>query len=106
MKKIVGFFVLGIACITLNAQVLPNIQKKTPYAKVRVVLKNEGWQPIAQKQDEFDVMANEHKSSGWIEVKQCAGSGLAPCIFVWKNKQGKQIEVLTVGENPSFNAFR
>jgi hypothetical protein len=51
-------------------------------------------------------MANEHKSSGWIEVKQCAGSGLAPCIFVWKNKQGKQIEVLTVGENPSFNAFR
>jgi len=89
-----------------QAQVIPRISPDTPYQQVRAALIKEGWRPVRQQQEEFDSMANEHKQLGWTEVKSCAGSGLAPCIFIWQNKQGKRLEVVTVGESPKFNAFR
>jgi hypothetical protein len=51
-------------------------------------------------------MAQELKERGWFETKNCAGTGRAPCLFIWKNLQGRELEVVTTGEEPKFNAFR
>jgi hypothetical protein len=98
------FFVLHP--ILGSAQAIPQIKTGTPYNKVRFALMNEGWRPVRQSQESFDFMAQELKERGWIETKQCAGTGRAPCIFIWKNRLGKELEVLTTGEEPRFNSFR
>lgn len=89
-----------------HAQAIPQIKTGTPYDKVRFSLINEGWRPVKQSQESFDFMAQELKQRGWTEIRQCAGTGRSPCIFIWKNRQGRELEVLTTGEEPKFNAFR
>ena len=89
-----------------HAQVIPQIKIGTPYDKVRTILIKEGWNPTQQSQESFDFMAQELKERGWFETKNCAGTGRAPCLFIWKNLQGRELEVVTTGEEPKFNAFR
>jgi len=36
----------------------------------------------------------------------CADTGVAPCVFVFRNASGKLLEVVTRGESPRFNGFR
>jgi hypothetical protein len=106
IKTIVLFFAIGFFLNNSWAQVIPVVALNTPYAQVRNALIQEGWQPVNQKQHDFDAMATIHKNNGWTEVASCAGSGVAPCLFIWRNRQGKLLEVVTVGENPRFNGFR
>lgn len=92
--------------ITLQAQVIPQVSLGTPYKKVRVALLKEGWTPVRQNVEPNDYLGNEHRKKGWVEVELCAPTGMAPCVFVWQNQQGKRLEVVTVYEDPKFNGFR
>ncbi len=109
LHKIISSLLLWFCISELmiaNAQVIPQIKIGTPYDKVRAILIKEGWKPTQQSQESFDFMAQELKERGWFETKFCAGTGRAPCIFIWKNLQGRELEVVTTGEEPKFNAFR
>ena len=91
---------------TSQAQVIPQVTLGTPYKNVRTALLKEGWKPVRQNADPNDFMGAEHRAKGWNEVEICAGTGYAPCVFVWQNQQGKRLEVVTRGEDPKFNGFR
>jgi len=89
-----------------HAQVIPQIKIGTPYAKVRTILIKEGWKPTQQPQESIGFMAQALQEKGWLETNDCAGTGLAPCLFIWKNHKGRELEVVTTGEEPKFNGFR
>ncbi len=97
-----------LACVHLTAQgqTIPIVALGTPYAKVRVALQKEGWTPVHQTPDPHETHSRELRKRGWTEVQICAGTGRAPCIFVWQNRQGKLLEVVTTGDEPHFGAFR
>lgn len=91
---------------TSQAQVIPQVALGTPYKNVRAALLKEGWKPVRQTPEPHDAMGAELRAKGWHEVEVCAGTGYAPCVFVWQNQQGKRLEVVTRGEDPKFNGFR
>lgn len=99
-------FLLAAFPLISQSQVIPQIALGTPYANVRTALLKAGWKPVRQKLESYDFMGIELRDNGWIEVESCAGTGMAPCLFVWRNQKGKRLEVVTVGENPKFNGFR
>lgn len=92
--------------LTSQSQVIPQVALGTPYKKVRAALIKEGWTPVRQIAEPYDTLGGELRKKGWIEVEICAGTGMAPCVFVWQNLQGKRLEVVTTGEDPRFNGFR
>ncbi len=106
MKNFLKLLVLVVLPAIAHAQATPQIKAGTPYAKVRSILLKEGWKPIGQKQEPYDFTAQDFKERGWIEAKECAGSGRVPCIFTWKNLKGKELEIITTGEEPKFDSFR
>jgi hypothetical protein len=97
-----------LACVHLatQAQAIPIVSLGTPYAQVRAALQKEGWTPVRQTPEPHDYMGAELRKRGWNEVEVCAGTGRAPCVFVWQNRQGKRLEVVTTGEEPKFGGFR
>lgn len=104
IKKAVLF--IGLLITTqVFAQALPIIKPNTPYVNVRVQLIKSGWTPVKQNEP-CGGWCNIQRSNGYYETENCADAGFAPCIFVYKNTAGKQIEVLTKGEDLRFNGFR
>ena len=99
---------LALGCVHINAQAqaIPVVGLGTPYGQVRAALQKEGWTPVRQTADPHDYMGADLRKRGWNEVQVCAGTGRAPCVFVWKNRQGKELEVVTTGEEPKFGGFR
>jgi hypothetical protein len=88
----------------VHAQNIPQVDEGASYSSVRKALIKEGWKPIPQNTEVFGYAEEVRKK--YKEVQMCAGTGIAPCIFIFKNKNGKLLEVLTVGENQSFKSFR
>lgn len=88
----------------VQAQTIPEVKKGSSYASVRQALIKEGWKPVPQNEEAFGLTTEVRKK--YKEVQGCAGSGIAPCIFIFKNASGKILEVGTVGENLSFSSFR
>jgi hypothetical protein len=105
-KFYISAVLLASFALASHSQVIPQIAIGTPYKKVRTALIKEGWTPVRQNAEPYDTLGGELRKKGWIEVKICAGTGVAPCVFVWQNEQGKQLEVVTKYENPRFNGFR
>jgi hypothetical protein len=104
---------IGPACVAwaalwsvaAQAQVIPNMAGQTPYPQVRQALIEQGWTPVRQTQACGSV-CSEHRRAGWAEAQECADTGVAPCVFVFRHTSGKLLEVVTRGETPRFNAFR
>lgn len=108
-KKMVYPTVLALLVsfhLTTRAQAIPIVGLGTPYGQVRAALQKEGWTPVRQTPEPHDYMGAELRKRGWNEVEMCAGTGRAPCVFVWQNRQGKRLEVVTTGEEPKFGGFR
>ena len=95
----------ALFALAAQAQVIPQMAGQTPYSKVRQTLIAQGWTPVRQTQA-CGPVCSEHRRAGWTEAQQCADTGLAPCIFVFRNASGKLLEVVTSGESPQFNAYR
>jgi len=88
------------------SQTIPNVKGYPPYKKVRATLLKYGWVAVKQT-EECGFRCAEFRTQGWVETQQCADMGaVAPCIFIFKNTSGKLLEVMTIGEDPTFSEFR
>ncbi len=67
------------------------------YAAARETLLKQGWKPVHQPDKGFVCQKGDERCEGRPETVDCAGTGLANCIFRWKRK-GVVIDVLTAGE--------
>lgn len=92
----IAFFITISLCPSAVAQV-PSFPKDEPYAKARKLLLKKGWKPVHEPEAGFVCERNDPRCKGRPEAVNCAGTGLANCIFRWKRK-GVVIDVLTVGE--------
>lgn len=104
MKSLLLTILLCSLGFQVQAQNIPQVKKGASYASVRQALIKEGWKPIPQTEEAFGHTEEVRKK--YKEVQMCAGTGIAPCIFIFKNANGKTLEVGTVGENLSFSSFR
>lgn len=89
-------FVTISLCSSAFAQV-PSFPKDEPYAKTRKILLKKGWKPVHEPEAGFVCEKGDPRCTGRPEAVNCAGTGLANCIFRWKRKD-VVIDVLTVGE--------
>jgi hypothetical protein len=69
-----------------------------------------GWQPVKTNSSATDVKVAYGNGPffwrrGYIEVESCAGTGLADCAFLFKDRFGNRLRVTTEGEEvPDVNA--
>ena len=92
---------------------LPIITNKT-YHKARKILLAKGWQPLQTKNFNIapvdpDIAYGNGKNfwaKGYIEVEACAGTGTAPCAFLFTDVYGSKLRVFTEGEeNPRSKSY-
>lgn len=72
------------------------------YHRVRQTIIKNGWIPLANKNfdENMGALAQYFRHNfGYVEVNDCAGSGLAPCKFYFKNDDGDYLWVFTSGED-------
>lgn len=84
------------------------------YHKARKILLAKGWQPLQTKNfntasDDPDIAYGNGKdfwAKGYVEVEACAGTGTAPCAFLFKDVYGTTLRIFTSGEEiPESKAF-
>ena len=98
--------VSGLLVFSVFAQTngLPRFRRGENYKSVRVKMLKAGWKPY-HAPDADKCLAGDKRCEGRPEMKNCAGTGVAPCIFLWKRK-GKTVAILTVGEDEAgFNKY-
>lgn len=84
---------------------LPAITDLT-YHKARKRLIAAGWQPVRTKsfneaKTDPDISHGNGRlfwRKGYVEVEACAGTGMAPCSFLFKDAYGNRLRVTTAGE--------
>lgn len=91
---------------------LPNKHAKLPavygltYHKARKKLLAAGWQPFStihhnKANTDPNISSGNGKifwNMGYSEIESCAGTGLAPCAFLFKDAYGNKLRVTTAGE--------
>jgi hypothetical protein len=79
---------------------LPKLKQSMKFHKAREMLLDAGWQGLRKYPlpDKSGMVGYVFYDLGYSEVVDCAGTGVAPCIFVYKNANGKKLEVHTYGE--------
>lgn len=84
---------------------VPVVVEKT-YHQARKLLIAAGWQPL-QSHSHNDVAQDPtfaygngetYWQLGYTEVESCAGTGLAPCAFLYQDIYGNKLRVVTQGE--------
>lgn len=88
------------------------------YQKARKALIKAGWQPLQTKtfndvakevSEDPDLSAGNGMifwNKGYVEIEGCAGTGLSPCAFLFKDIYSNQLRVTTAGEeNPKDKAY-
>ena len=84
---------------------LPAITELT-YHKARKKLLAAGWQPLRTKhyneaESDPDIAHGNGRvfwRRGYVEVEACAGTGVAPCAFLYRDAYGNRLRVTTEGE--------
>lgn len=66
-----------------------------PYGEAREILIGSGFQPAGICTEETH---GPNCIAAYPELDSCAGTGLAPCRFLWKSEEGWTLVVLTQGE--------
>jgi hypothetical protein len=93
------------ACTPIKHAKLP-VVAETTYHKARKMLLSTGWQPLQTKsfndaKNDPDISSGNGSifwEKGYFEVEGCAGSGVAPCVFLFKDVYGNKLRVTTTGE--------
>jgi len=97
------------SCKPVRHAKVPTITNFT-YHKARKALLKAGWQPLqtksfndaAKKASEDPDLSSGNGAifweKGYVEVEGCAGSGLSPCAFLFKDIYNNQLRVTTAGE--------
>ncbi len=105
-KFCVSASIIFLLALTVFAQTngLPRLKKGESYAKVRVKMLKAGWKPY-HSPNAAECLSGDKRCEGRPEMENCAGTGLAPCRFLWKRK-GKTAVIFTVGENEAdYNGY-
>lgn len=84
---------------------LLNIKELT-YHEARPIIIGAGWGPLQTLQEGSENFEQSAKSgnglkfwrSGYHELQTCAGTGQAYCSFLFQNKKGDRLRVVTKGE--------
>lgn len=100
----VAFAAEGSCKPTKHAK-LPSVTEFT-YHKARKALLSAGWQPLQTKslseaKTDPDVSSGNGAlfwERGYVEVEACAGTGTAPCAFLFTDVYGNRLRVTTAGE--------
>ncbi|NBD18656.1 MAG: hypothetical protein GVY04_21755 [Cyanobacteria bacterium] len=88
---------------------IPNLNGVEAYAKARKLVMAEGWQPVNYSGHYFSIHRTEwerqrRENNYWIrergyhELKECAGTGAAPCVFEFKDPYGNRLRLVTIGQ--------
>lgn len=85
---------------------LEGIKEYTPYTVVRKLLISSDWSPVTQTGDQCFERCMNHREKGWIEAEDCSGTGLGHCLFVYKNKHGRILKIITRDEDPGFFGYQ
>jgi len=116
MKKLLAvLFIYGLASNFVLSQTnpcrpekhvkLPAITELT-YHTARKKLLTAGWQPVRTKsyneaKTDPDISYGNGRAfwrKRYVEVETCAGTGMAPCAFLFSDAYGNQLRVWTEGE--------
>ena len=88
---------------------VPNIVG-LPFPAARQFLLQNSWSPINSasgpraSSDRLGLRGQELWNAGYREVVSCSDSGLAPCMFRYRDRRGHILEVIAVGEGtPAVN---
>ncbi len=76
------------------------LKKGMPYKEARQILIKQGWKPnFGGKPNLKDRSVKELFDLGYQEIKDCSGTGYAPCRFEFINQKGEVLVVVTAGLN-------
>lgn len=100
-----GGVVAQVTCVPVKNAKLPRVLDLT-YHKARPKLLAAGWQPFRTiHHNSADTDTNtrfgngeEFWKKGYREIENCAGTGLAPCSFLFEDVYGNRLRVTTAGE--------
>lgn len=97
-------FVLSLTVSGQNGG-LPRFKKGESYQNVRFKMLKAGWKPYhSPKADEC--ADGDKRCENRPEMEACAGTGFAPCSFLWK-RRGKTVSILTIGEDEAgYNGYK
>ena len=82
------------------------------YREARPQLIEQGWVPKVTSLEGPDgperewLTAGEFLELGYVEIQQCAGTGLNPCIFNFGREGGRCLRITTQGEAPDATVSR
>lgn len=82
---------------------LPRLKKGESYATVREKMLKAGWKPYTAP-DADQCSEGDKRCENRPEMQNCAGTGLAPCRFLWK-RNDKTVVIFTIGEEAGFNGY-
>ena len=83
---------------------LPHFTKGESYTKVRIKMLKAGWKPFHAKDADI-CQTGDDRCEKRPEMQSCAGTGLAPCRFLWKRGK-KTVVIFTAGENVVYNGYK
>ena len=111
-KVLFGIVMSAIWCEIAYSQCVP--AKHTPipvitefdYHSARQMMIQAGWQPLQTKSFNTididpDISSGNGRifwDKGYVEVEACAGSGVAPCTFLFQDVYGNKLRVTTAGQ--------
>ena len=82
------------------------------YREARSQLIREGWLPKVTSVEGPDgperewLVAGDFLALGYVEIQQCAGTGLNPCIFNFVREDGSCLKIFTQGNAPDAKVSR
>lgn len=113
-RYLCSMLILGVSPLLLFGQTpcAPQKHAKLPYVleltyhKARPRLLRAGWQPFRtihhnEGTKNPDIAYGNGEifwNKGYREVEACAGTGLAPCAFLFEDAYGNKLRVTTAGE--------
>lgn len=105
----------GTKCYPKQHAKIPTGIVDQTYHKARKMLLASGWQPLQTIPDNeaednpnisSDGNGKTYWEKGYVEVQACAGTGMAPCAFLFKDAYGNKLGVFTKGEeDPEYKAY-
>lgn len=103
MVSSVAIVFIGVITVlqgTVQAQEVPRLRQKMPYAQARKILLNAGWQaieiPVLQRDPFRGTVEYIVKGLGYNEVVDCSGTGRGFCRFEFGAADGRKLVVITV----------
>lgn len=104
MKALIAFaaFLFTLGAALAQTGTLPKIAKDMDYVEARKALAAQGFTP---ERLQGAVSCDKDDPRCFPEAFDCAGTGLAACVYTWK-RGNAVIEVLTIGEQPIVDRVR